>query len=97
MSCSCNGEESVTSWYDLQHAMPQNPLDLIANAALGGVQGVFANSTQFINPPGGIWVSSPISVNSATVLALGTDSQQQVEDAIQWVFQHGMINVGANI
>ena len=50
MGCNCNenGNGEITSWIDLAHCPPKNPLDLIANATLAGTQGVYLDSSTFL-------------------------------------------------
>jgi hypothetical protein len=89
MNGNCGGGQSINSWYGLQQLSPKCPLDLIANAKFGSVQGVLKSSTNFGNPGSWTEVGSNIVIASAPVcIALGTDSQQKVEDAAQWNFSH---------
>jgi hypothetical protein len=89
MNGNCGGGQRITSWYGLQQMSPMCPLDLIANAKFGNIQGALKNSTNFGNPGSWTEVGSNIVIASAPVcIALGTDSQQKVEDAAQWNFSH---------
>lgn len=87
---SDNGVKSINSWYGLRQLCPKCPLDLVVNAKFGGIQGVLLNSNNFAYP-GVAWteVGNNIVIASKPVcVALGTDSQQKVEDAAQWNFSH---------
>ncbi|MEO5929807.1 MAG: hypothetical protein ABIR47_07735 [Candidatus Kapaibacterium sp.] len=89
MSCNCNSSDSVLSWIDWSNVEPQNPLDLIANATLNGVQGTFARSSNYWNPSSWYSPGNPFTLaNSPFCVALGTDSQQNIVDAAQWNMQH---------
>lgn len=96
MSCNCNN--TINSWYDLQNASPKNPFELIAYAALDGTIGVFEYSSDFLNP-GGIWTDTPITFDTTPAIcgAWETDNQQMVADALMWTQQHLIINPAPDI
>src|SRR5437868_2345837 len=95
MNCNCNSPQLITSWIDWQHAAPQDPLDLIANATFNGQQGAFVNTANFMG-------STPITNSFAiaqpiTCQALETDNLQMVADSVQWQFSHQPQNLAATL
>lgn len=84
------------SWYDLTTLPPVDPRALIVNATLGGVQGVFYRSSNFM--AGSAWVTSPFSfTGNVSCESLHTDDQLAVADAAQWTFKHKGGNFVSNI
>ena len=93
MSCgsvmnTSKGPLSISSYYDLQNLCPKNPLDLIANATLGGIAGTLYNSANYRDVT---WteINGVVRVDAKPVLsALGTDNLEKIADAAQWNFTH---------
>jgi hypothetical protein len=76
--------------------MPLNPIDVIANAALGPTPGVFLNSSTFVTS--GSWTASTLAVASTpNCSALGLDNLQMVADANQWNMQHLTYNGASTV
>lgn len=87
---------TIESWHDLFTAQPKNPLDIIANAKIGSVQGAFLNSSTFL--PSSSWFPSSLTISGApTCTALGTDNLQNVADADQWNMSHLTYNGSTSI
>jgi hypothetical protein len=83
-----NDSMGINSYYDLQNTCPKSPLDLIANASLGGNVGTLVQSTTFNNET---WadVGTLVAINSKpTITTLGGDHLQNAADAQQWMFSH---------
>ncbi len=93
MGCNCN--DPVNSWYGWAHQMPANILDLVAMAQLGGVPGIFLNSTSFNTPPVA-WTASGIAYSGEPVVAaLATDSGLAINNANRYNFSHEQRNQSA--
>jgi hypothetical protein len=88
MNDCCISPAGAQSYIDWFHAMPPTPLDVIANASLGGTQGAFVNSSNFGTASS--WVTTPIAVASPSpqVAALETTNAQMTADATQWNMSH---------
>lgn len=72
--CGGNDDGNITNWYDFGHLCPKNPLDLIANAQISAVAGVFTNSSNFSTPPTS-WITSTFSITSSPLcVAPGSDN-----------------------
>lgn len=85
---NCN-PANIQSWYDFAHICPKDPMELITDAKLNSVQGVYLDSGTMLDPPGGTWTANTAQIGTAPVItANGTDSQQKVEDAVMWNFRH---------
>lgn len=85
-----------SSWNDLAVIPPTDPRTLIANASLGGVQGTFTRSSNFIGAA--TWIASPFQLTGTIVCnTLHTDDQLAVADAAQWTFLHKSGNFGATV
>jgi hypothetical protein len=97
MGCNCNSPEMVRSWIDWLNQNPQNPLDLIAQARLASVTGVYANSTTFSNATASPSANPFVIASAPTCAALETDNFQKVADAEQWNFQHLTWNASTTI
>ncbi|MBS1914127.1 MAG: hypothetical protein JST22_19220 [Bacteroidetes bacterium] len=97
MSCNCNSTGPITSWIDWQNQAPQDPLDLIARAKLGGTVGIYVNSTTFSSPSGSSYPTAFALNGDPTCSALGSDNLQNVANANQWNFQHITRNSSATL
>ena len=97
MSC-CQSIETSNSWIQWQKASPMNILDLIANATLNGVTGVYEKATDFASQT---WSSTSAIAYDGSVLpdvkTLHTDDMQMVADAAQWNMQHVTRNVASTL
>ena len=95
MSCGCKSPLSIHSWYDFEDMTPQDPLDLIAYAALNSDVGVPFNSSVYSTPaPFCSWIATPVVVSSGpTVSTNATDSGMMVQDAVDWSFSHKTANL----
>ncbi len=83
---------SVQSWYDMPVQEPLDPRILVANITLGGLQGTFTRSTNFIGAL--TWNASPFSIaNNPNCTTLHTDDQLAVAQAFQWNFSHQTANL----
>lgn len=87
---------STTGWNALTQAQPIDPLNVIANCAIGATQGVWSRSTNFLQSTWGT-NSLAFTGNNTTVISLNSTDAGTVADAAQWVVRTKMVNVSANI
>jgi hypothetical protein len=87
---------SAQSWQDLQVAPPIDPKSIILGASLGGAGGTFTRSTNVLQAA---WVASPVAFTGANtkIISADTTDASTTIDAIQWTFNHQMVNAAANI
>ena len=77
----------IADWDRLRNADPEDPINLIADAKLDGIQGVYMSSSTFLHPAG--YGTNDMTFPVAPYCeALRPDDEQQVADAAQWNFQH---------
>ncbi len=95
MSCRCDSQKTVQSWYDLLCQMPRDPRDVLAMARLGATPGEWFLSANYHRPLGAsVWIVSPIAYASeALVTTNASDQQQMVFDAASWNQAHLTVNV----
>ncbi len=94
--CNCTSIERSRSWIDLQNATPRDPLDLIADMAIGAVVPTYKNSTDFLS---GAWTGSgnwPV-VSDPVCTSLAIDDLATVADAEQWTFSHITRNAASTL
>lgn len=90
------GGSPITSWIELTRAMPANPLDLVAFAALNATNGLVADSTTYNGS--GTWAASPVTVSVIpTIQSLATDEAVTSAYAEQWTLSHLTANLGATV
>ncbi|MBR9977952.1 MAG: hypothetical protein KFH87_07680 [Bacteroidetes bacterium] len=78
--------DHIESWYDIARLCPEDPRELIGNAAINSEVGVFELSDDYLTES---WHESPISIVSAPIInALETTNMQKVANAEQWNFSH---------
>lgn len=93
-----NGNLMINSWFDLRNSAPISPFELLANAQLDGVNGLFEYADDYMPPPSGTWAATPISIlNQPKCAALETDNQQMVAYGDQWNFQHEIANLDSDL
>jgi hypothetical protein len=87
---------STTGWNSFVQAQPIDPLSIISNCILGGTNGVWERSTNFLQAS---WGTNTVAFtgNNTTVISLNNTDATTVTQAIQWVVRTKMVNVGAAI
>lgn len=87
---------NVQGWQNLQVATPIDPKSVILNAAMNFTQGIFTRSINFLEAA---WSASPLAFtgNNNKLNSLNGTDASTVAEAIQWTFDHQMVNVAANI
>lgn len=96
MGC-CQSIETANSWIQWQKATPVSILDLVANAKLNNITGIYSNESDFATQT---WAASPITYQGTTLptcSTLHTDNQQMVANAEQWNMQHLTRNVASTL
>jgi hypothetical protein len=69
---------------------------LITNASLGGIQGAFTRSTNFVGAT--TWIATPFQFTGSVVCTtLHTDDQLAVANAAQWTLRHQSENNAATV
>jgi len=99
MSCGCSSKSQMSSWNDLLCQPPVDPRDVIAFCRLGGVEGVWALSSDYNQPAGAsVWVPSPVAIQTESLVTTnGADRLQNVFDAQSWNQMHRTVNVAATV
>ncbi len=84
------------SWADLQVAQPIDPKSVIMGVSLGANAGSFTRSTNALQAA---WVAPVANYTGSNTKVNSWDTTDAAtgQDAIQWTFNHQMVNVAANI
>ncbi|MEI8135554.1 MAG: hypothetical protein WCH46_10870 [bacterium] len=87
---------TTPGWQDMSVAQPIDPKAILQYAGLGATLGTFTRSTNILQSA---WGASPLVYIGANTKVVSYDitDAATTTDALQWTFNHQMVNVGANI